>query len=89
MLWTDWGSAPKREKAALIGGQRVAIVMSNLQWPNGMEFDTGKKRIYWADGVTDKIESVNYQGNNRISLSGVNGFHLFRIVMISLFLFFY
>ena len=43
MFWTDWGSAPKREKATLIGGQRVAMVTSNLQWPNGMEFDTGKK----------------------------------------------
>ena len=43
MFWTDRGSAPKREKAALIGGQRVAMVTSNLQWPNGMQFDTGKK----------------------------------------------
>ena len=47
-----------------------------------------KKRIDWADGVTDKIESVNYQGNNRILLSEVNGFHPFGIAMISPFPFF-
>ena len=89
MFWTDWGSAPKIEKATLIGGQRVAIVTPNLQWPNGMELDRGDKRIYRADGVTDKIESVDYQGNNRILLSDVNGFHPFGIAMITPFFFFF
>ncbi|XP_067016159.1 low-density lipoprotein receptor-related protein 6-like [Acropora muricata] len=88
MFWTDWGSAPKIEKATLTGSQRVAIVTSNLQWPNGMELDKGSKRIYWVDGGTDGIESVSYQGNNRILLSKVTGFHAFGVAMISPFLFF-
>ena len=88
MFWTDWGSAPKIDKATLTGSQRVAIVTSNLQWPNGMELDKGNKRIYWVDGGTDRIESVNYQGNNRILLSKVTGFHAFGVAMISPFLFF-
>ena len=88
MFWTDWGSAPKIEKAMLTGGQRVPIVTSNLHWPNGMELDRGNKRIYWVDGGTDRIESVNYQGNNRILLSQVTGFHAFGVAMISPFLFF-
>ncbi|XP_044165691.1 low-density lipoprotein receptor-related protein 4-like isoform X3 [Acropora millepora] len=88
MFWTDWGSAPKIEKATLTGSQRFAIVTSNLQWPNGMELDKGNKRIYWVDGGTDRIESVNYQGNNRILLSKVTGFHAFGVAMISPFLFF-
>ncbi|XP_044180350.1 low-density lipoprotein receptor-related protein 4-like isoform X2 [Acropora millepora] len=88
MFWTDWGSAPKIEKATLTGSQRVAIVTSNLQWPNGMELDKGNKRIYWVDGGTDRIESVNYQGNKRILLSKVTGFHAFGVAMISPFLFF-
>ncbi|XP_015761127.1 PREDICTED: uncharacterized protein LOC107340287 [Acropora digitifera] len=87
MFWTDWGSAPKIEKATLAGGQRVAIVTTNLKWPNGMELDRGNKRIYWVDGGTDKVESVNYQGNNRILLSKVNGYHPFGVAMISRFLF--
>ena len=88
MFWTDWGSAPQIEKATLAGSQRVAIVTSNLQWPSGMELDKGNKRIYWVDGGTDRIESVNYQGNKRILLSKVTGFHAFGVAMISPFLFF-
>ncbi|XP_015762121.1 PREDICTED: low-density lipoprotein receptor-related protein 6-like [Acropora digitifera] len=53
-----------------------------------MELDKGNKRIYWVDGGTDRIESVNYQGNNRILLSKVTGFHAFGVAMISPFLFF-
>ena len=88
MFWTDWGAAPKIEKATLTGGQRVAIVTSNLQWPNGMELDKGNKRIYWVDGGTDRIESIKYQGNSRILLSKVTSFHAFGVKMISPFLFF-
>ena len=87
MFWTDWGSSPKIEKATLTGGQRVPIVTLNLQLPNGMELDRGHKRIYWVDGGTDRIESVDYQGNNRILLLRVIGFHAFGIAMISPFLF--
>ncbi|KAK2557468.1 Low-density lipoprotein receptor-related protein 6, partial [Acropora cervicornis] len=87
MFWTDWGSAPKIEKATLTGSQRVSIVTSNLRWPNGMELDKGNKRVYWVDGGTDRIESVNYQGNNRILLSKVKGYHPFGVAMISRFLF--
>ena len=88
MFWTDCGSAPKIEKATLTGSQRGAIVTSNLQWPNGIELDRGNKRIYWVDGGTDSIESVNYQGNNRILLSKVTGSHAFGVAMISPILFF-
>ena len=87
MFWTDWGSAPKIEKATLTGSQRVPIVTSNLRWPNGMELDKGNKRVYWVDGGTDRIESVNYQGNNRILLSKAKGYHPFGVTMISRFLF--
>ena len=88
MFWTDWGSAPKIEKATLTGGQRVALVTWNLQWPNGIELDRGNKRIYWVDGGIDRIESVNYQGNNRILLTEITGFHAFGVARISPFFFF-
>ena len=89
MFWTDCGSTPKIEKAILTtGSQRVAIVTSNLHWPNGMELDRGNKRIYWVDGGTDRIESVDYQGNNRNLLLKVTGFHAFGVAMIYPFLFF-
>ena len=87
MIWTDWGSSPKIEKATLSGNQRVAIVTSNLHWPNGIELDRGNKRIYWVDGGEDRIESIDYNGNNRVLLSRVTGFHPFGVAMIPPFLF--
>ena len=87
MIWTDWGASPKIEKATLSGNQRVAIVTSNLKWPNGIELDRGNKRIYWVDGGEDRIESIDYNGNNRVLLKRVNGFHPFGVAMIPPFLF--
>ena len=88
MIWTDWGTNPKIEKATLSGNQRVAIVTSNLHWPNGIELDRGNKRIFWVDGGVDRIESVDYQGNNRKLLLKINGFHPFGVALIPPFLFF-
>ena len=87
MIWTDWGASPKIEKATLNGNQRVAIVTSNLHWPNGIELDRGNKRIYWVDGGVDRIESIDYNGNNRVLLSRVTGLHPFGVAMIPPFLF--
>ena len=88
MIWTDWGSSPKIEKAALTGGQRVAIVTSNIKWPNGIELDRWNKRIYWVDAAVDRIESVDYNGNNRKLLGPISNFHGFGVTIIPPFLFF-
>ena len=87
MFWTDWGASPKIEKATLRGTQRVAIVTSNLVWPNGIELDIGNKRIYWVDAGADRIESVDYHGNNRVLLKLVTGYHPFGVALIPPFLF--
>jgi len=36
MYWTDWGTRPKIERAALDGSDRVVIVHENIDWPNGL-----------------------------------------------------
>jgi len=87
MIWTDWGSAPKIEKATLSGKQRVAIVTSNLKWPNGIELDRGNKRLFWVDAGVDRVESVDYHGHNRKLLKRVTGFHPFGVALIAPFLF--
>ena len=88
MVWSDWGSSPKIEKATLSGNQRVAIVSSNLQWPNGIELDRGNKRVFWVDAGMDRVESVDYEGNNRKLLKRITGFHPFGVALIAPFLFF-
>lgn len=87
MIWTDWGTR-KIEKASLDGSQRVPIVTANLRWPNGIVLDRGNKRIFWVDGGNDRVESVDYNGNNRKLIFQQNGIHPFAVTMISPFLFF-
>ena len=88
MIWIDWGSSPKIEKASLTGNQRVAIVTSNIHWPNGIELDRWNNRIYWVDGTVDQLESVDYDGNERKLLLTITNFHGFAVAIISPFLFF-
>ena len=87
MIWTDWGTNPKIEKATLNGSQRVAIVTSNLYLPNGIELDRGNRRIYWVDAGVDRIESVDYNGDSRTLFKRVDGLHHFGVTLIPPFLF--
>ena len=88
MIWTDWGDQPKIEKATLNGIDRVAIVTSNLYWPNGIELERGKKQVFWVDAGVDRVETVDYHGNNRKLLFQANGLHPFGVALIPPFLFF-
>lgn len=88
MFWTDWGSSPKIERASLSGSQRLAIVTSNIQWPNGIDLDEGNRRIYWVDAKLDKVESVDYNGNNRTVILHYIGLHPFGVALVPPFLFF-
>ncbi|XP_066030110.1 low-density lipoprotein receptor-related protein 6 isoform X2 [Pocillopora verrucosa] len=88
MIWTDWGSAPKIEKASLSGQQRVAIVTKEVYWPNGIDLDRGGKRVFWVDAGYDRVESVDYNGNNRKLLFQMRSLHPFGVALIPPFLFF-
>ena len=88
MIWTDWGSAPKIEKASLSGQQRVAIVTKEVYWPNGIDLDRGGKRVYWVDAGYDRVESVDYNGDNRKLLFERHSLHPFGMTLIPPFLFF-
>ena len=65
MYWTDWGSTPKIENAAMDGSSRRTIVTGNLAWPNGLTIDQTTNLLYWADAKLDKIEVSDLNGGNR------------------------
>ena len=68
MYWTDWGSSPKIEKAEMTGQQRSAIVTTGLHWPNGLTLDRDKNRLYWVDAYLHKLEYLDLNQNNRMTL---------------------
>ena len=88
MIWTDVGKYPKIERASLSGKQRVAIVTKYLYLPNGIELDKGNKRIFWVDAGYDRVETVDYYGNNRKILFQQSWLRPFGVVLIAPFLFF-
>ncbi|KAL3843281.1 hypothetical protein ACJMK2_021223 [Sinanodonta woodiana] len=68
MFWTDWGVVPKIEKAFLDGSNRKVIVDTDLGFPNGLSIDYQAKRLYWVDAKLDKIETLDLNGKNRVTL---------------------
>ncbi|KAL9960491.1 hypothetical protein ACROYT_G033959 [Oculina patagonica] len=84
MFWTSSGQAPKIERATLSGTQRVAIVTSNLQAPAGIDLDRRKGLVFWVDGGLERIEVVDYNGNNRkLIFHPANSLQFFGATLLS------
>ena len=82
MYWTDWGSNPKIEQAAMDGTSRRVIVTGNLGWPNGLTIDQTTNLLYWADAKLDKIEVSGLNGGNRrLILSSAANIHPYGITV--------
>lgn len=52
-------------RAGMDGSFPLAIVSSNLKWPNGITVDQGNSRIYWVDARLDRIETSLLDGTDR------------------------
>ena len=68
MYWTDWGFNPKIEKANMAGKERSVLIDSVLHWPNGLTLDKDTNRLYWVDGSYHKLEYLDLDNNNRVTL---------------------
>lgn len=66
MYWSDWGSSPKIEQANMDSSARKTLVSSGLVWVNSLSLDFQSRLLYWCDAKLDKIERVDFQGNNRL-----------------------
>ena len=62
MFWSDWGSLPKIEAAALDGSQRITIATEDLRYPNGLAIDYDRRLLFWVDAEYDVIEFANFDG---------------------------
>ena len=78
MYWTDWGKAPKIERAWLDGSHRRHLVNTSLGWPNGLVLDTTSDLIYWGDAKTDAVELASASdGSGRRTLMSEKLPHIF------------
>lgn len=62
LFWTDWLKS-RIERAHMDGEKRTKIVDRDLGWPNGLAVFA--ERVYWTDAKLKRIESCNYDGQNR------------------------
>ena len=67
LFWTSWGAVAKIERINTDGTNRVTLIQTGLQWPNGLTHDG--KYLYWADAHFDKIEMSDFNGNGRITVT--------------------
>ena len=65
IVWTDWGSIPKIERAQQDGSGRQILVDRDIVWPNGVTIDLITKQIYWLDAKLSTINAIDYDGKNR------------------------
>ena len=83
MFWTDWGQNPKIERATLNGEGRTTIVSSGLVWPNDVVIDFSSNQLFWVDGSLAKVETADYNGQNRRLIFRSNGTHPFGVSVLS------
>ena len=48
--------------------QYNVILSLSLGFPNGLSVDYDAERLYWVDAKLDKIETADFNGQNRVAL---------------------
>lgn len=79
MFWTQWGKSAGIYLAGLDASGKETLVNMNIEWPNGLTFDTIKSRVYWCDAKLDKIEYYDMVNKSRHLLLEDNIFHPYSI----------
>ncbi|KAK3581778.1 hypothetical protein CHS0354_017217 [Potamilus streckersoni] len=65
MFWTDHGSDPHIGRAEMDGQNSTKFIITGVTWPNGLALDYSADRLYWSDGLTNRIESCKLDGSDR------------------------
>ena len=68
MYWTNLDTNPKIEQAEMTGKNRVVIVSSGLQRPNGLTLDHEKSRLYWVDDSYHTLKYLDLNQNITVTL---------------------
>ncbi|GCB60829.1 hypothetical protein scyTo_0014232 [Scyliorhinus torazame] len=68
LYWSDWGYPAKIEKGGLNGVDRMPLVTTGIEWPNGITLDLVNQRLYWVDSKLHTLSSIGVAGDNRKTL---------------------
>jgi hypothetical protein len=60
---------------------RLALITTNILWPNALTIDYTIDKIIWADAKIHTIESANLDGSNRRVILSDNVHHPFSITV--------
>uniref|UniRef100_A0A7E4V2M4 EGF-like domain-containing protein n=1 Tax=Panagrellus redivivus TaxID=6233 RepID=A0A7E4V2M4_PANRE len=55
----------KLEAAAMDGTRRRVLINTHTHQVSGVAVDIAAKRVYWVDPKVDRVETVDYDGNDR------------------------
>ncbi|KAI1297176.1 Low-density lipoprotein receptor-related protein 6 [Halotydeus destructor] len=71
IFFSDWGELSKIERASMDGDpkSRRVIVHERLSVPNGLTIDYEDERLFWVDAKLQIIESVDFEGQNRLKVT--------------------
>lgn len=62
LFFSDWGKQ-RIERVYMDGEKRIRIIEKDLGWPNALS--TFNLRVFWTDAKLQRIESCDYEGNER------------------------
>ncbi|PIO68005.1 Low-density lipoprotein receptor repeat class B [Teladorsagia circumcincta] len=79
----------KIEGAAMDGSRRRTLINTHTHQVSGIVVDIPARRVYWVDPKVDRVESIDYQGNDRrIVAQGMNNVpHPFGLALFDQYLY--
>ncbi|XP_040532597.1 low-density lipoprotein receptor-related protein 2 isoform X11 [Gallus gallus] len=65
VYWTDWADRAYIGRAGMDGKEKMVIISTKLEWPNGLTIDYTNDKLYWADAHLNYIEYSDLDGHHR------------------------
>lgn len=56
VYWTDWGDKAFIGRVGMDGVNKVPIITTKIEWPNGITIDYTNDKLYWSDAHLGYIE---------------------------------
>ncbi|XP_061183615.1 low-density lipoprotein receptor-related protein 2-like [Saccostrea echinata] len=81
LYWTEFGNITEIGRSYMDGTSKKYIATTDIGWPNGLAIDFISNRLYWTDGLRNRIEYSDLNGGNRQVLTTDNDAHLMSIVI--------